>query len=95
MRLNEHTLYYALQSWDNPKKFKDNREKGRILGYMEANLVELGIIKIGEPFPYKHIKGEKVEDYEEMILRLANKHNVKPLNKQRDENTDKHRRRIG
>ena len=66
MALNKETLRYALEeNWPTEVR-KGELENGRVLGFIEANLIELGVLNISEKFPY--LEGE---NYERMILRLA------------------------
>ena len=77
--LNKETLKNAYIAFTNPKLVKDKFTNGRHLGWLEANLIELGVLKIGQPFPYLETKYGK-EDYESMILRLTQETLQKFLN---------------
>ena len=62
--LNKETLRNTLEH-QVPNARHEN-ELWRMLGWMEANLIQLGVMEIGKPLPY----GEN-ESYKELIIRLA------------------------
>ena len=66
MVLSKETLKNAYTAFNNSKLIKGDFTKGRYLGWMESNLIELGIMEIGAPIPY-----EEGETYEQLILRLV------------------------